>query len=108
MTEQNPILEIKGHDVEVTEALRNHINNKIVQHIGKKFNNITTVHVTLTVAKKFQQKAEAEIHLAGTSKPLFASSESADMYASIDLLSDKITRQVQKHKEMLKNHGDAG
>ncbi len=35
---------------------------------------------------------------------LFANAESPDMYAAIDLLSDKLDRQIVRHKEKLKSH----
>ena len=43
------------------------------------------------------QKAEATIHVAGAD--IFANAESEDMYAAIDLLADKLDRQLIKHNE---------
>lgn len=94
---------ITGHHVEITDALRNYVNSKI-ERIHRHFNNITNVHVTLTVDKKFQQKAEAVIKLARGE--IFADSEATDMYAAIDLLIDKLDRQVVKHKEKLNQRSD--
>jgi putative sigma-54 modulation protein len=94
---------ITGHHVEITDALRDYVNNKI-QKIQHKFNNITNVHVTLTVDKKFQQKAEATVNLARAE--IFAESEADDMYAAIDALIDKLDRQVVKHKEKMNQRSD--
>lgn len=94
---------ITGHHVEITPSLRDYVNNKI-EKIHRHFNNITNVHVTLSVDKKFQQKAEAVIKLA--KGEIFADSESEDMYAAIDLLIDKLDRQVIKHKEKLSQHNN--
>lgn len=96
-------INITGHHVELTPALRSYVNQKL-EKVQKRFNNITSVHVTLSVDKKYQQKAEAQVNVARAS--LFASSESEDMYAAIDLLVDKLDRQVVRHKEKLNNHGD--
>ena len=57
--------------------------------------------MTLSVDKQ-RQKAEAEMHLAGAQ--LFATHEHEDMYAAIDGLTDKLDRQVIKHKEKIKTH----
>jgi putative sigma-54 modulation protein len=92
---------ITGHHIEVTPALKDYIHEKM-EKVHKRFSNITAAHVTLTVAKKFQQKAEATLHLAKAE--IFASSESEDLYAAIDLLVDKLDRQVVRHKEKLKSH----
>ncbi len=96
-------INVTGHHVDITPALRDYVTNKL-QKIERYFSNITNVHVILSVDKKFQQKAEARMHLARAE--VFAESEASDMYAAIDLLIDKLDRQVLKHKEKMKNHGD--
>lgn len=98
-------INITGHHLEITPALRDYVNQKF-EKIHTRFSNITTIHVTLSVDKKFQQKAEAQINLARGE--LFAKSESENMYAAIDLLIDKLDRQVIKHKEKLNHHGHHG
>ncbi|MBS0290139.1 MAG: ribosome-associated translation inhibitor RaiA [Proteobacteria bacterium] len=96
-------INITGHHVDITPPLREYVTNKL-QKIQRYFSNITNVHVILSVDKKFQQKAEARLHLARAE--VFAESESSDMYAAIDLLMDKLDRQVLKHKEKMKQHGE--
>lgn len=96
-------LNITGHHIDITPALRDYVQNKM-EKIQRYFSNITNVHVILTVDKKFQQKAEARINLARAE--IFAESEAKDMYEAIDLLIDKLDRQVIKHKEKMNNHGD--
>lgn len=91
-------INITGHHVDITPSLRDYVNSKM-QKIQRRFANITNVYVILTVDKKFQQKAEARINLA--QGEIYANSESEDMYAAIDLLMDKLERQVTKHKEKL-------
>ncbi len=96
-------INITGHHVDITPALRDYVTNKM-QKIQRVFSNITNVHVVLNVDKKFQQKAEARIHVAKAE--IFAEAESEDMYAAIDLMMEKLDRQVLKHKEKMKQHGD--
>ncbi len=96
-------INITGHHIEITAALRDYVTAKF-QKVSRHFGNITNVHVILSVDKKFQQKAEAKVNLAKAE--IHATSESEDMYAAIDLLMDKLDRQVIKHKEKLQNHGD--
>lgn len=88
-------LNISGHHVEMTDALKNYVEDKLSK-LTRHFDNITSGQVTLTVEKE-RQKAEAIIHLSG--QDIHASSEHDDMYAAIDLLSDKLDRQVVKYKE---------
>ncbi|MFA7553765.1 MAG: ribosome-associated translation inhibitor RaiA [Spongiibacteraceae bacterium] len=88
-------INVSGHHVDLTPALRKYTTDKLSK-LQRHFDNITNADVTLTV-DKLVQKAEATIHVAGAD--LFAASESTDMYAAIDALSDKLDRQLIKHKE---------
>ena len=91
---------VSGHHVDVTPALREYVNNKL-HRLQRHFDNITNTDITLTV-EKLIQKAEGTVHVAGAD--LFAASESEDMYAAIDLLADKLDRQLIKHKEKHRGH----
>ena len=96
-------INITGHHVEVTPALKSYVSTKL-DKLERHFNKITNTSVTLTV-DKLVQKAEAKIHVSGAD--LYANSESEDMYAAIDTLTDKLNRQFVKHKEKLtsRRHG---
>ena len=93
-------LNVSGHHVDVTDSLHNYVSSKF-ERLERHFDHMTNVHVILTV-EKLRQKAEATLHLSGAS--IFAESEETDMYAAIDSLTDKLDRQVKKHKEKLTNH----
>lgn len=93
-------INLTGHHVEITEALRNFVNDKF-EKLNRHFDHINNVHVILSV-EKLRQKAEAKLNVNGGE--LFADSEDTDMYAAIDLLIDKLDRQVKKHKEMIRGH----
>jgi len=93
-------IDITGHHCEVTESMRNYVNEKVgrlEQHSDK----LIDTHVVLSV-EKLVQKAEATIQMSGNK--IFASAENSDMYAAIDALADKLDRQVLKYKQKLKNH----
>lgn len=96
-------LSITGHHVDVTDALRNYVNAKF-DKIERHYDHITNAHVVLTVEKQVQ-KAEATLHITGSE--VFADSENEDLYAAIDAMSDKLDRQIIKHKEKTVNrhHG---
>ncbi|TRW50445.1 ribosome hibernation promoting factor [Aliidiomarina halalkaliphila] len=93
-------INLTGHHVEITEALRDYVDNKFAK-LERHFDHINNVHVILNV-EKLLQKAEATLHLNGGE--VFATSEHQDMYAAIDGLIDKLDRQVIKHKEKLRSH----
>ena len=90
-------IKLTGHHIEITQALRDYVHDKL-ERIERHFENVTSVHVILSV-EKLRQKAEATIHVAGND--IFADAVDGDMYAAIDALSDKIDRQIKKYKEKL-------
>ena len=87
-------LSITGVHLDVTDALRTYATDKI-RRLEKHYDHITNVHVVLSV-DKLQKRAEATVHTSGAE--LFADAVADDMYAAIDALSDKLDRQVTKHK----------
>jgi putative sigma-54 modulation protein len=95
-------INLTGHHLDITPPLREYVMTKF-QKLKKHFDNITNIQVTLTVNKQFQQRADAHIHLAGGE--VHAAAEAESMYSAIDLLLDKLDRQVVKHKEKLNAHG---
>ena len=81
---------ITGHHVEVTPALRAYVTEKM-QKLTRHFDQITSVNVILNV-EKLQHQAEATVQ-AGR-RQIFAAEKATDMYASIDLLLDKLDQVV--------------
>lgn len=90
-------INISGHHIELTPALKDYAEEKI-KRLEHHFDQITSADITLTV-EKLRQKAECSIHVSGGD--LHASAEDENMYAAIDSLSDKLDRQLLKHKEKL-------
>lgn len=88
-------LNLTGHHVEITPALRDYVHEKL-ERIERHYDNATQGHVILSV-EKLRHKAEATIHVAG--QDIHADSVEEDMYAAIDTLIDKLDRQIMKHKE---------
>ncbi len=93
-------LNITGNHLEVTPALREYIEQKL-ERITRHVDNVIAVSVTLSV-DKLEQKVNVDLHLKG--KDIHVESSHADMYAALDLMADKLDRQVLKHKEKLTDH----
>ncbi|WP_106420496.1 ribosome hibernation-promoting factor, HPF/YfiA family [Salinicola tamaricis] len=86
---------VTGHHVELTDALRDYVNEKLAR-LERHYDNITNVQVTLSIEKERQQAA-CTLHAAGGD--IHAEASDIDMYAAIDALTDKLDRQLVKHKE---------
>lgn len=93
-------LNVSGHHVEVTDSLRSYVDTKM-ERLERHFDRITNMSVILTVEKQ-RQKAESTIHVSGGE--IYAEAEHDDLYAAIDLLTDKLDRQLIKKKEKTKGH----
>jgi len=93
-------LNLSGHHIDITPALRNYVSSKL-ERLERHFDNLTNVHVVLSV-EKLRQKVDATLHVSGAT--LFANAEHEDMYAAIDALIDKLDRQIKKYKEKVKDH----
>ena len=90
-------LSVSGHHLEVSAAIRSYVRSKL-ERVTRHFDHVIDAHVILTV-DKLKQKAEVTLHVRG--KELHCESEESDLYAAIDLLADKLDRQVLKYKDKL-------
>ncbi|AWI77265.1 MAG: ribosomal subunit interface protein [Azoarcus sp.] len=93
-------LNITGHHVEVTPAIREYVSGKL-DRVIRHFDNVTSVNVILSV-EKLDQKAEVTVHVRG--KDIHVESADADLYAAIDAMTDKLDRQVLKYKQKSTDH----
>ena len=88
-------LNVSGHHLEVTPAIRTYVSGKFGR-VTRHFDHVIDAHVILSV-DKLSQKAEVTLHVRG--KDIHAECIDADLYAAIDLLVDKLDRQVMKYKD---------
>lgn len=93
-------LQISGHHLELTPAIREYVTAKL-ERVSRHFDNVIDVNVILSV-EKLKQKAEVTVHLSG--KDVFVEAIDEDLYAAVDSLVDKLDRQVQKYKQKLQDH----
>jgi putative sigma-54 modulation protein len=87
-------LNLSGHHVDVTPALRSYVEGKLAR-VTRHFDHVIDAHVVLSV-DKLRQKAEVTLHVRG--KDIHCACEEQDLYAAIDLVADKLDRQVLKYK----------
>ena len=88
-------LNVSGHHLDVTPAIRSYVQAKL-ERVARHFDHVIDAHVILTV-DKLAQKAEATLHVRG--KDLHCECAQEDLYAAIDLLADKLDRQVLRYKD---------
>jgi putative sigma-54 modulation protein len=93
-------LTISGHHLDVTPSIREYVLNKL-ERVRRHFDHVIDITVILSV-EKLNQRAEMTLHMSG--KDIHVEAIHEDMYAALDLLVDKLDRQVCKHKEKVQAH----
>lgn len=93
-------LSISGRHLEVTPAIREYVLNKMAR-VARHFDNVIDTQVMLSI-ERLKHTAEVTMHLRG--KDIHCEASDENLYAAIDLLSDKIDRQVIKYKSKIQDH----
>ena len=94
-------LVIQGKNIEVTGAIREYVEQKIDKAVSH-FQSLTTeVDVHLSVARnpRIASSQSAEVTVYANGSVIRAEEKSENLYASIDLVADKISRKLRKFKE---------
>ncbi len=89
-----------GHHIEITSALRDFAEEKF-EKLLRHFEKINSINVMFEV-DKLRHIAEATVHVS--KHEFHAHAESEDLYSAIDLLIDKLDRQIKKYKEKITDH----
>ncbi|PSN19484.1 ribosome-associated translation inhibitor RaiA [filamentous cyanobacterium CCP5] len=94
-------LVIQGKNIEITEAINDYVDQKISKAVSHFKHLINEVDVNLSVAPhhRISPKQSAEVTLYVNGAIVRAEESSENLYASIDLVANKISRQLRKYKE---------
>ena len=93
-------LSIIGHHLDVTPAIREYIHSKMAR-VLRHFDHVIDIQIMLSV-EPLKHRAEITLHVRG--KDLHCEASEENLYASIDLLADKIDRKILQHKDRTQNH----
>ena len=88
---------IRGENLEVTEAIRDYVVSKL-EKIEKYFQPEQELDARVNLKVYREKTAKVEVTIPLGSITLRAEDISQDMYGSIDLVTDKIERQIRKNK----------
>ena len=92
---------IQGNNIAVTESIHDYVEQKLEKAV-KHFQNITTkvdVHLSVARNSRIERKHKAEVTVFANGTVIRAQEGSENLYASIDMVADKIARQLRKYKE---------
>ena len=101
---------IQGNNIAVTESIHDYVEQKLEKAV-KHFQNITSkvdVHLSVARNSRIEKKHKAEVTVFANGTVIRAQEGSENLYASIDMVADKIARQLRKYKEKhLAKHANA-
>ncbi len=91
---------VKARHMDVTDAMRQYVENK-ASRLTRYYNGLKSVEVTLDVEA---DKPLAEIVVMATRKSTFvATHRDDDMYGCIDQCLHKISEQLRRHKDKIRD-----
>jgi putative sigma-54 modulation protein len=88
---------IRGENIEVTPAIREYVEKKVAK-LERYFTESPNANVNVNLKVYQDKKSKVEITIPMKDLVLRAEELHEDMYAAIDLITDKLERQIRKHK----------
>ena len=99
---------IRGENIEVTPAIREYVEKKISK-LERYFSETPDAQVNVNLKTYNDKMSKVEVTIPMSQLLLRAEENHMDMYAAIDLISDKLERQIRKHKTKVnRKHREKG
>lgn len=98
-------LQLAGHHVEITPALREYAGTKlkrVIRHFGQIIEIAMVLGLEKPADKDKRQRAEVNLRVKGN--VFHVDSHAQDLYAAIDSLVDKLDRLLVRHKEKIQTY----
>jgi ribosomal subunit interface protein len=95
-------LRVSGKNIDIGEALRSRVNERVAEATAKYFDGGFSGHVTIG-REGFGFRTECAIHL-DSGITLEAAATAADAYASADRAAERIEKRLRRYKRRLKDH----
>ena len=95
-------LSVKGKQIDVGDALRQHVEEKLGEIVGKFFTQSLDANVTFS-REGHMFRADIMVH-AGRGITLQSNSSATEPYPAFDQAADRIAERLRRHKNRLKKH----
>lgn len=93
---------VSGKNIDIGEALRERVNGRIAEVLGKYFDGGYSGHVTVD-KEAFGFRTECVVHL-DSGPMLHTEAMAADAYASADQAAERLEKRLRRYKRRLKDH----
>ncbi len=108
-------IKISGHHVSVSPEMESSVHEKLAK-VERHFDQINSMQVIFSKenhhsdpsydGRKGLANHKAEVILRVPGSELFAQATANTVQTTLDLLADKLDRQIVRHKERLKSHSN--
>jgi len=95
-------IQVSGKQIDVGDALRTHVEDRMGEAVGKYFDR--PVEAIVTFCKdRHEFSADASVHLS-TGMTVQATARANEIYASFEGAVDRMEKQLRRYKRRLKDH----
>jgi ribosomal subunit interface protein len=95
-------LTITGKQIDIGTALRNYVQSRLTQSVGKYFDRPVDGSVTFS-RDGYEYRADCTVHLA-SGLHLHAQGRSTDIYASFDGAAERMEKRLRRYKRRIRDH----
>jgi ribosomal subunit interface protein len=97
-------INVTGKQLDVGDALRSHVEDKLSAVVEKYFDRFIDAHVTIAMDGPMF-RADLSVHV-GTGIKLQSHEEGGDAYAAFELALEKMDKRLRRYKRRVRNHHD--
>lgn len=95
-------IQVNGKQIDIGEALREHVTERIDDRVSKYFDRAVDAHVTFS-REAHLIRVDCSVH-AGHAIVMQSHASAADPYAAFDQALDRIETRLRRYKRRLRNH----
>ena len=95
-------LSVKGKQIDVGDALRQHVETQLKEVVSKYFTDGLDAQVTFS-REAHMFRADITVH-AGRGIMLQSNASAGEAYPAFDMAADRIAKRLRRHKTRLKDH----
>jgi len=96
-------VKVEGHQIDVGDALRTHVEEHLLENIKKYFQNPIEASVKFSKEADYLYRADVQIHV-GKGILLQAHNSANDPYPAFDGAAERLSKRMRRYKGRLKNH----
>lgn len=95
-------VQVSGHHLDVGDALRAHVAERLEASVGKYFDKPIDGQITLT-KDGYEVKADCAVHLHSGMR-IITQGRATDPYAAFDAAAERLDKRLRRYKRRLKSH----